>query len=108
MTKPVRLQLSRRKGFNLQSASRAMNGLPAINVARPTKHGNPYKVGGLLTAVECVEAFSDMWDLALKRAGAAEALEELRGSNLACWCKPGAPCHADVLLTLANREDATP
>lgn len=28
---------------------------------------------------------------------------ELRGKNLACWCKPGDPCHADVLLELANR-----
>ncbi len=26
----------------------------------------------------------------------------LRGKNLACWCKLGAPCHADVLLELAN------
>jgi len=26
----------------------------------------------------------------------------LRGKDLACWCKPGAPCHADVLLELAN------
>lgn len=31
-----------------------------------------------------------------------EDLPELRGKNLACWCKPGAPCHADVLLELAN------
>lgn len=29
-------------------------------------------------------------------------LEPLRGKNLACWCKPGAACHADVLLRLAN------
>lgn len=26
----------------------------------------------------------------------------LRGKNLACWCKPGEVCHADVLLELAN------
>lgn len=26
----------------------------------------------------------------------------LKGKNLACWCKPGAPCHADVLLKMAN------
>lgn len=26
----------------------------------------------------------------------------LRGKNLACWCKPGQPCHADVLLEIAN------
>ena len=29
---------------------------------------------------------------------------ELRGKNLACWCKPDQPCHADVLLELANKE----
>lgn len=29
-------------------------------------------------------------------------LAELRGRNLMCWCKPGVPCHADVLLELAN------
>jgi Domain of unknown function (DUF4326) len=28
--------------------------------------------------------------------------EELRGKNLACWCKLGNPCHADVLLRWAN------
>jgi hypothetical protein len=28
--------------------------------------------------------------------------KELHGRNLACWCKPGVPCHADVLLELAN------
>lgn len=26
----------------------------------------------------------------------------LRGKNLACWCKPGDRCHADVLLEMAN------
>lgn len=41
MTAPIRLQLSRRKGFNLQAASRAANGLDAVNVARPSKWGNP-------------------------------------------------------------------
>jgi hypothetical protein len=31
-------------------------------------------------------------------------LPEIRGKNLACWCAPGQPCHADVLLEMANRE----
>jgi hypothetical protein len=31
----------------------------------------------------------------------------LRGKNLACWCKLDQPCHADVLLEIANPE-ATP
>jgi hypothetical protein len=26
---------------------------------------------------------------------------ELKGKNLACWC-PAGPCHADVLLEIAN------
>lgn len=30
-------------------------------------------------------------------------LETLRGHDLCCWCKPGTPCHADVLLELANK-----
>jgi hypothetical protein len=28
---------------------------------------------------------------------------ELRGKDLACWCKEGSPCHADILLELANQ-----
>lgn len=28
---------------------------------------------------------------------------ELRGKNLACWCALDQPCHADVLLEIANR-----
>jgi len=35
------------------------------------------------------------------RTGGAR-VPELRGRDLACWCKPGAPCHADVLLEIAN------
>jgi hypothetical protein len=31
--------------------------------------------------------------------------EELAGKDLACWCPADAPCHADVLLKLANGGD---
>jgi hypothetical protein len=31
------------------------------------------------------------------------ALPSLRGRELACWCPPGCPCHADVLMELVNR-----
>jgi hypothetical protein len=30
-------------------------------------------------------------------------IEQLRGKDLACWCKLDEPCHADILLELANR-----
>jgi hypothetical protein len=31
------------------------------------------------------------------------ATADLRGRDLACWCPLDQPCHADVLLELANR-----
>jgi hypothetical protein len=33
---------------------------------------------------------------------AAVVRQQLRGWNLACWCKPPTPCHVDVLLEIAN------
>jgi hypothetical protein len=33
-------------------------------------------------------------------------VSQLRGKDLACWCPIGQPCHADVLLELANKETA--
>lgn len=33
-----------------------------------------------------------------------EVLAELTGKDLACWCPLDQPCHADVLLQLANQE----
>lgn len=32
----------------------------------------------------------------------ADDIAELRGHDLACWCALDAPCHADVLLEIAN------
>lgn len=114
MTQPVRIRLSRAHGWRLQEASRALNGLPAVNVARPSRWGNPYRVtpaveaAGVripeVTAERAVELFRRRWEHALATwPSSRRALdEELRGRNLACWCAPGAPCHADVLLELAN------
>jgi len=39
---------------------------------------------------------------AARRAAILSALPTLRGKPLACWCKPGCACHADILLRLAN------
>lgn len=38
---PQRIQLSRAKGFRLQEASKALNGLPAVKVDRSSRFGNP-------------------------------------------------------------------
>lgn len=32
------------------------------------------------------------------------SISKLRGKNLACWCPLDQPCHADVLLELANKD----
>lgn len=36
---------------------------------------------------------------------ASEVQAELAGKNLACWCPLDAPCHADVLLDIANPKE---
>lgn len=125
MSRPARLQLSCRKGFDLQAVSKALNGLEAVNVARPGIWGNPFvvkpefkpgrKVGGFYICVPTVEDAVECYRLMLGEAGAtAEQLRarlpSLRGKNLACWCHlpaPGEPdiCHAKVLLEIANAPD---
>ncbi|WP_159728321.1 DUF4326 domain-containing protein [Methylosinus sp. Ce-a6] len=129
--RPVRFQLSRRKGFDLQALSRATNGLPAVNCARPGKFGNPFTMAGCreagfkgddaAIAARCVKAFeawidSPYWrtnwdgpEAEQARAAILSGLPQLGGKNLACWCalpKPGEPdiCHAAVLLEIANRQ----
>lgn len=121
MAEPVRLRLSRTKRFSLQAMSLAINGLPAVNVARPSRFGNQHVAlvtwyhGGFpalgLPAFDAVTHADAMregrriavathrhdWLQALAGPGAASAraaLDELRGRNLACWCplpEPGEP-----------------
>lgn len=125
MAKPKRIQLSRAKGFNLQAASQAANGLPAVNVARPSRWGNPFAARQIETkrpkgkswATVDFEEGDNVVLAASEKAATEYAVDwyrdyidtdhehirkELRGKNLACWCKPGARCHADVLLEVAN------
>lgn len=100
---PDRVQLSRRKGWRLPENT--------VNVARPSRYGNAHRVGAdetyyggpgheRATAEQCVELYRQ----GIEAIVSIEPyyLEPLRGKNLACWCGAG-PCHADVLLDLANR-----
>ena len=118
--KPVRLQLSRRKGFNLQRLSHETNGLPAVNVARPSKWGNPFvlyneegsplaedsRTGTLLgTNLTWPQAQQLVVDRYRVECTDALPLSQLAGKNLACFCRADEPCHADVLLELANASD---
>ncbi len=96
---PTRLRLSRKKGFNLQKHSKATNGLNAVNVARPSKWGNPFKADDYESVEQC------LWDYNIHLHDSEPDASELKGKNLACWCGLDALCHADVLLRYANLEN---
>jgi hypothetical protein len=95
----------------------------ALYVGRPTRFGNPFTVADALaddpelTEAEarrrCASLF-ELWltgeisltgpEFATRRATILDRLGELAGRDLACWCPPGGPCHADVLIVIANQE----
>lgn len=121
---PQRIQLRRVRGWRKPQG--------AIVVARPSKWGNPYTISMMRQRIDAirdalgevdtdlnpgqmaVEAFrcdlrygpdSPWWwfgphQQMIRICG---ALDELRGHDLACWCPLDQPCHADVLLKIANR-----
>jgi len=93
---PQRLQLSRKRFFNLQEASLQLNGLEVVNVTRLSKWGSPYRIGPDGNRDEVVKKFKE---LALGHAAAVpffpakhpypslEAIRaELAGFNLGCTC----------------------
>lgn len=93
---PKRIQLSRAKGWRLPAG--------AVNVARPTLWGNPFRVDGEGGQAEAVRLYRAWVEDKLRTAPdhVRAELAQLRGHDLACWCKPGTPCHGDVLLGFAN------
>ena len=83
---PKRIQRKRTKGWRMPDRRRA------VYVGRPTQWGNPFKSGDR--------------DVSRYEAEIAPRLDltSLRGMDLICWCPlDGQPCHADVLLRLANQ-----
>lgn len=109
---PERIQLRRTKGWRMPPNT--------VKVDRSTRWGNgAAKIGEDISYYTqgCVSATaSDVVDLFRRFMAAHEAadkrafdawLSPLRGKNLACWCSITAPdsyvpCHADVLLSIAN------
>jgi hypothetical protein len=88
---PERIQLKRTKGWRMPPNT--------VKVSRPGKWGNPYSVAEYGRDL-AVRNYRNRIE-GMRQIGALD-LSELRGKNLACWCKPGALCHADVLIELAN------
>lgn len=104
---PVRVKRERSKGWRLPPNTRCVD--------RTTRFGNPF-VGpdaadlyrkwmtGKMRAEEFKrkkQRTSYMMHFDRKNILKCD-VPELRGKNLACWCKLDQPCHADVLLELAN------
>lgn len=81
----------------------------AVSVCRPGKFGNPFLVTEGRTPAEAVLAFRT-WltvdectaELPDRKKRLLDGIAELAGKDLACYCPLGSPCHADVLLDLAN------
>lgn len=72
------------------------------SVCRPGPWGNPHRVGPELSAAEAVARFEA--DLARNPELVERARAALSGSNLACYCPRGAPCHRDVWGRLLNKD----
>lgn len=88
---PQRIQRKRTAGWRMPPNT--------ISVTRPGKWGNPFTANehGIEAALENFRYYATE-QIELD----PEWLAPLRGKDLACWCKEGAPCHADTLLKLAN------
>ena len=125
MVNPIRIQRKRTKGWNMQLESVRANGLRCVNVARPTRWGNPWSIKGCIESgcaedseiarILVVEAFRasvyEYLNSGVCRYNSSDPIEnivnyihELEGKNLACFCPLDKSCHADILLELANPE----
>lgn len=118
---PKRVQMQRTKGWRMPEG--------CVYVGRPTKWGNPYRwqeypdygydpddVDELrrMATSDFEGLVTGRWerlDLDGRSEYPVERIGELRGKDLACWCPledehgNRVPCHADVLLEIANRGD---
>jgi hypothetical protein len=119
LNKPTRHQRKRAKGWKKPEG--------AVIVTRPSKYGNMYKVVRtgpsewqvIRVGTKTSPVIRYGWTYDTERAALDDCLryfrgvvtispawkaylEELRGKDLVCWCKPDEPCHADVLIELAN------
>ena len=74
----------------------------AIYVGRPSKWGNPFVIGKDGTREQVIAKYKN-WLLTQNQVPSNLDPDELTGKDLVCWCAP-LPCHADILLELANKE----
>lgn len=79
-----------------------------VYVGRPTKWGNPHDLTDTPESRQwCIDQFRRLIYQPQNAELLALAKTELRGKDLACWCPLDQPCHADVLLEIANSESVS-
>lgn len=97
---PIRIQRKRIKGWRMPENT--------VSITRPGKFGNPFKIG--LWSEYLGRKCEDIGDCIVsfeKKVNGSYSFKriikrELKGKDLACWYKEGDPCHADILLEIAN------
>jgi hypothetical protein len=76
-----------------------MDGPDYVYIGRPSRWGNPYRIGPDGDRATVIQKYRRYL---YQRPDLIAALPELTGKRLGCWCKtpaaPDTPCHADVLI----------
>ena len=97
---PIRIQRKRTKGWRMPPNT--------VSVGRPSPWGNPYTVAGYYvsgysgTSTQARQVCVDRFEEEISDYYRERVKVHLAGKNLACWCPLNQPCHADVLLKIAN------
>lgn len=77
-----------------------------VRVSRPGPWGNPYRIGDVDPAsgkpIPDRATAVRLYEQHLTPALRARIRAELKGKNLGCWCPLDGPCHADLMLRIAN------
>ena len=111
-----RIQRRRTKGWKMPPNT--------VTVSRPSKWGNPYTVktigaqhfgvfeyddlleqsrSHLYALAQCLNYYRKWAELQIYME--PQWLAPLMGKDLACWCKPDEPCHADILLEMIAEQE---
>lgn len=69
-----------------------------VYIGRGSKWGNPFRIGPDGSREQVIRKY-EAW--LMTQSDLLEALPELEGKVLACWCAPK-PCHGDVLARLVR------
>ena len=97
---PQRVQLKRTAGWKMPADT--------LKVDRTTRWGNPFTIAECGSAAVAVAQHGRWMRGEIAAPGGVEPptgdtlRAALGGRNLACWCAVNGPCHAYLLLALAN------